>query len=141
MIVLDTNVFSEALKPAPSDKVLQWLRQQNRAQLFLTAITVAEVFAGLESMPQGRRHADLLGGVEALLATTYAGRILPFDDSAARIFAGIVSERKALGRRILEMDAMIAAIARANHFAVATRNTADFEHCGVRLVNPWTAAR
>ena len=107
---------------------------------------MAESLHGVEGMPRGKRRSSLLRMIEETFTEDYGGRILPFDDAAARLYAKIVAGRSALGRPISQSDAMIAAIARANHFGVATRNTAGFEHCGVRLVNPWasnswTAAR
>jgi toxin FitB len=139
VIVLDTNVFSEALKPAPSSVVALWLGEQNRSGIFLTSITQAEVFYGVESLPHGRRRANLLDGVERILRTEYHGRILSFDEPAARLYAQIMAAREAAGRPISDLDAMIAAIARSHGAAVATRNIADFEGCGIRTINPWSA--
>ncbi len=137
MIVLDTNVISESLKPLPSGVVLSWIAAQLPSAVFTTAITLAEVMNGVEALPHGKRRTGLLAGVEKIFAQEFAGRILPFDEHAARLFATIVASRSAAGRPISEFDAMIAAIARTHHATVATRNTADFEHCGLHLVDPW----
>ena len=137
MTVLDTNVLSEALKPAPSGQVLRWLAAQTPSAVFTTTITMAEVLYGVEAMPAGKRRTRLLAAVENMFAEQFEGRILPFDEQAARLFASIVAVRNAAGRPISQMDAMIAAIARSNRAALSTRNTADFEDCKIQLINPW----
>ena len=137
MTVLDTNVLSEALKPAPSGQVLRWLAAQTPSAVFTTTITMAEVLYGVEALPAGKRRTRLLAAVENMFAEQFEGRILPFDEQAARLFASIVAVRNAAGRPISQMDAMIAAIARSNRAALSTRNTADFEDCKIQLINPW----
>ncbi len=137
MTVLDTNVLSEALKPAPSEQVLRWLAAQIPSAVFTTTITMAEVLYGVEALPAGRRRTRLLAAVENMFAEQFEGRILPFDEQAARLFASIVAVRNATGRPISQMDAMIAAIARSNRAALSSRNTADFEGCGIQVINPW----
>lgn len=139
MIILDTNVLSEALKPQPSGIVLRWLDAQPSPAVFTTTITLAEVLYGIEAVPPGRRRTQLLAAVEKMFAEQFEGRILPFDEYAARQYAAVVASRDATGRPISQFDAMIAAIARSQHAAVATRNTADFERCGVPLIDPWAA--
>ena len=138
MIVLDTNVLSEALKPAPFATVLEWLAAQEPSTVFLTAITQAEVLYGVESLPRGKRRTRLLAAVEEMFAEEFSGRILPFDEDAARAYAPIVVARDKAGRPISQADAMIAAIARVHRAVLATRNTADFDDCGVTVINPWT---
>ncbi len=138
MIVLDTNVFSEPLKPAPSSVVALWFRAQDRAATFITAVTEAEALYGVESLPRGKRRAQLMDAVEKILKTEYEGRILSFDEPAARVYAKIVAAREAAGRPMSQFDAMIAAIARSHGAAVATRNTKDFEGCGIQTINPWS---
>lgn len=138
MIVLDTNVLSEALKPAPAGTVLRWLAAQAPAAVFTTTITLAEILYGLEVLPVGKRRLQLLTAVEKMFAEQFDGRILSFDEEAARLFASIAASRAAAGRPISQSDAMIAAIARSHHAAVATRNTTDFERCGIRVVDPWS---
>ena len=137
MIILDTNVLSEALKPLPSLIVLDWLAAQEPSSVFTTTITQAEVLYGIEALPSGKRRTRLLAAVEKMFAEQFGGRILPFDEDAARAFAGMVAVRDAAGRPISQCDAMIAAIARSHRAAVATRNTSDFQHCGIEVINPW----
>lgn len=98
---------------------------------------MAEVLYGVEALPAGRRRTRLLAAVENMFAEQFEGRILPFDEQAARLFASIVAVRNATGRPISQMDAMIAAIARSNRAALSSRNTADFEGCGIQVINPW----
>jgi toxin FitB len=137
MIILDTNVVSEIMKPEPSMAVIAWLSSQALHDLFTTSITEAEVLYGVERLPKGKRRDELMRQAEATFVEDYAGRVLPFDEPAAREFARIVAERRVRGRPIPFADAQIAAIARANSATLATRNIQDFEGCAVRLVNPW----
>jgi predicted nucleic acid-binding protein len=103
-----------------------------------TTITQAEMLYGIEVLPSGKRRTNLAAGSERMFTQLFSGRILPFDEEAARMYAKIMAGREALGRPISQSDAMIAAIARSRDATVATRNTKDFEHCGIRIVNPWT---
>ena len=137
MIVLDTNVVSEGLKPLPSGTVMGWLAAHIPSDVFTTTITLAEVLYGVEALPRGKRRTRVFEAVERIFAQEFAGRILPFDEDAARLYATIVVARNAAGRPISDFDAMIAAIARTHRATVATRNTADFELCGIQLVDPW----
>lgn len=136
MIVLDTNVISESLRPVPTPVVLAWLGAQDRRQVYLTTITEAETLYGLERLPRGKRREKLHIAVEEIVAR-FDGRILPFDEPAARIFANLMAGRDAMGRPMSLPDAMIAAIARAHDASLATRNVRDFEHCGIALIDPW----
>ncbi len=138
MIVLDTNVVSEIMKPAPSEKVVHWLASQESASVFTTVITQAEILYGIEVLPPGRRRQSLSDVVEDTFRLDFESRILSFDEESGRRYARIRAGRKATGRPIAQSDAMIAAIASVHRAAVATRNTADFEQCGIRLINPWT---
>lgn len=138
MILLDTNVLSEALKPRPSDRVLGWLAAQEPAIVFTTAITLAEVLYGVECLPHGKRRTSLESAIEKMFAEALSDRILPFDDDAARHFARIVRSRDAAGRPISQSDGMIAAIARCRRASLATRNTGDFDRCGIHIINPWS---
>jgi toxin FitB len=136
--ILDTNVVSEPMLPSPSPTVLAWLAESHeRGRLFVTTITVAEILLGIELLPRGRRRGQMLAQAEAAFAEDFAGRVLPFDEPAARAFPEIAVQRRAQGRPIADLDAQIAAIARSRDAILATRNTADFEGCGLRLVNPW----
>ena len=135
--ILDTNVVSEPMLSLPSAVVQTWWSQQQPGTLFITAVTVAEVLYGIELLPHGKRRAALLAGAELMFGKVLAGRVLPFDEDAARAFAAIAANRRGTGRPITDLDAQIAAIARSRGATLATRNTADFEGCGIRLVNPW----
>ena len=137
MIVFDTNVLSEALKPDPSEAVLRWLGAQEAAAVYITTITQAEMLYGVELLPLGKRRSRLASVVEQVFSEEFRGRILPFDEDAAAAFAKIVAARKRAGRPISQSDAMIAAVARSRAAAVATRNSGDFRGCGVRVIDPW----
>ena len=137
MIVLDTNVLSEPLKPGPAPTVVEWLDAQHPGTLCITAITVAELRYGLAALPEGRRKAILTKRLEAEVLPLFGSRILPFDDDAAAQYADLQAAARASGRPMPVLDAQIAAIARARGCALATRNVADFEGAGLVLINPW----
>lgn len=139
MIVFDTNVVSELMKSPPSPAVVAWMSGLMASDLFTTTVTVAEVLYGIAILPQGRRRDQLQGQAEGTFGEDFGGRVLPFDERAAHEYANIASDRRRRGRPIPFADAQIAAIARANEATLATRNTDDFEGCGVRLINPWQA--
>src|SRR5262249_14094211 len=120
-----------------SSAVAAWISGQKRDELFTTAITVAETLYGIELLPRGKRRDALQRKVEALFMADFADHILSFNEPDARIFASISSARRSRGGPIGIHDAQVAAIARANGATLATRDTDDFEGCGVRLVNPW----
>jgi toxin FitB len=136
--ILDTNVVSEPMRPLPSPAVFTWWSQQQPGALFITTVTLAEILYRIELLPHGKRRAALLAGAERMFGKVLAGRILPFDEDAARALPEIAIRRRAQGRPIPDLDAQIAAIAHSRGALLATRNTADFEGCGLRLVNPWT---
>ena len=137
MILLDTNIVSELMRPAPSQAVMSWLAAQPAASLFISAVTEAELRYGVMLLPEGRKRAELVSAIEAMLAEDFADRILPFDSAAAMAFADISSSRRQAGRPISQFDALIAAIARSRGAELATRNVADFEGSGVEVINPW----
>jgi toxin FitB len=137
MLILDTNVISEIMQPSPSPRVLDWWSQQQASELFTSTVSVAEILYGVELLSKGKRRDKLLGEAEAMFNQDFSGRILPFDEDAARAFAEIAAARRTQGRPIAEFDAQIAAITRTHRAILATRNTSDFEACGVRLMNPW----
>ena len=137
MIVLDTNVLSEAMSPTPDPSVYQWLSQQANDELYTTAISMAEIFQGIELLPAGKRRTGLLAAAQSMFTDLFSGRILSFDEGAAQAFAPIAVDRRKRGRPISLFDAQIAAIAKARDAALATRDIRDFEGCGVRLINPW----
>ena len=137
MIVLDTNVISEPLRPSPSPAVLAWLNAQAPDALFTTTLNLAELYAGVAVLPAGKRRSDLSGGLRATIGRLFAGRILSFDVAAAETFAVIAERSRTSGLTLPHEDALIAAIAASQGFAVATRNVGDFAGAGVTVINPW----
>jgi toxin FitB len=137
VIVLDTNVLSEALRPQPLETVLDWMRRQPIEALFTTTITEAELLLGVALLPEGRRRRALRTAITRILDEKIAGRSLSFDSTAARMFADIVALRRRAGRPISEADARIAAITRSRGGTLATRNVGDFADCGIELIDPW----
>ena len=140
MLILDTNVVSELMRPAPDPAIASWVAERATSSLFLTAVTEAELRFGLAVMPSGKRRDGLATGLERMLETGFANRILPFDSGAARAYAGIAAARRRLGRPIGQADCQIAAIALARGMAIATRNVRDFEDIGIDLFDPWDGA-
>ena len=138
MIILDTNIVSEPLKLEPAFKVLDWLDRQAPQTLYLTAITVAELLAGIEVLPDGRRRLELEQVIKQKVIPLFEGRILPFDTPAAEAFGQVQVGARVAGNTIGFADAAIGAIARAHGFALATRNTKDFKGAGIELINPWS---
>ena len=139
MIVLDTNVVSEPLKPAASPTVIAWLDRQNFETLFLSAISLAELRYGVAALPEGRCKQGLKTALEERIFSLFGLRILPFDTEAADAYAVIRGRARAQGESIGASDGYIAATAAAHGFAVATRDTGPFEAAGVSCINPWTA--
>ena len=137
MIVLDTNVISELLRPAPAKQVEAWLSAQNGGTVYFTAVGEAELRHGVAILPAGRRRTALAKAIEGILEEDFRDRILPFDRAAASTYAAIAAKRRAAGRPISQFDCQIAAIARAHETAVATRNTGDYESCGIDVIDPW----
>ena len=137
MIVLDTNVISEPMRKAGEPKVRDWLNAQNPETLYTTAINIAELLAGIALLPAGKRKRELDRHLRASLSRLFQGRILLFDLAAAESYAQIAGEAKRAGRIVPHEDGLIAAIARAHGFAVATRNVSNFAGAGVELINPW----
>lgn len=137
MIVLDTNVISEMMATLPNPSVATWLALQPRQSVFTTAITQAEVLAGMRVLPVGKRKDRLEVQATAMFSTEFGGHILSFDGEAAECYADITAHRRAIGRPISQLDAQIAALAYSHHASLATRNVRDFEHLGLDLINPW----
>ncbi|WP_284619894.1 type II toxin-antitoxin system VapC family toxin [Aquabacterium humicola] len=135
--LLDTNVLSELLRARPDGTVLAWFAQQAADSLHVSAVTQAEMLLGARLLPAGKRRAQLEQALDAMFSEDFGARLLPFDSAAAIAFAPIVATRRAMGRPISQFDAQIAAIATSRGLRLATRNTADFEGCGVGLVDPW----
>jgi predicted nucleic acid-binding protein len=139
MIVLDTNVVSEPLKPLGEPAVLAWLDQQNIETLFLTTISLAELRYGVAALPDGRRKEGLGAALESRVIALFAPRVLSFDSAAAGAYALIRARAKAAGKAIAAADGYIAATAAAHGFTVATRDTGPFEAAGVPVINPWAS--
>lgn len=137
MILVDTNVVSELMRPKPAPEVLAWFAGQDVPALFLSTISEAELRAGAAYLPAGRRRDSLVAAIDAMVAEDFAGRVLAFDSAAARSYAVIAASRRAAGRPIAEADCQIAAIAHAHGAAVATRNVADFLGCSLTVIDPW----
>lgn len=138
MIVLDTNVISEPLRPAASPSVLAWLDRQNIETLFLTTISLAELRYGVAALPDGRRKQGLGAALEDRIIALFGSRILLFDRAAADAYAVVRTRAKALGVAISAADGYIAATAMAAGFAVATRDTEPFVAAGVTVIDPWS---
>lgn len=137
MIVLDTNVISELMKPRPTPCVVAWIDEQPADEVYLTAVTTAELRYAVARLPPGRRKTDLADRVRAAIEEDFAGRVLPFDDEAAACYADLVVERERTGVAIGMADAQIAAICRTFAADLATRNTKDFAHTGIEVIDPW----
>ncbi|MBS0448884.1 MAG: type II toxin-antitoxin system VapC family toxin [Proteobacteria bacterium] len=138
--LLDTNVLSELLRAQPSPAVLAWFMTLPHESLFVSAVTQAEMMLGTRLLPPGKRRSALESALSAMFDEDFAGRILPFDTNAVPAYVDIVGDRRSIGRPISQFDAQIAAIARKAGAKLATRNTADFEGCGVALIDPWTGS-
>ena len=140
MIVLDTNVISELMRPEPHPAVFAWVAARPSANLYTTSVNKAEILYGIVSLPDGRRRAALVAAAEAMFEDDLAGRVLPFDETAADRYAEIVGARRRAGRPIEAFDAFIAATALAAGADVATRDVNGFEGLGLTLIDPWTAS-
>ena len=138
MIILDTNVVSEAMKPSANPVVLDWLNLQVAETLFLSSVTLAKLLFGIGAIPAGRRKNELSDTLDKLLVELYGSRILPFDADAARCYAQLAAKARAAGKGFPMPDAYIAAIASSRGFTVATRDTSHFEAAGLKVINPWS---
>jgi predicted nucleic acid-binding protein len=137
MILLDTNVISEPQRQSPNARVLEWVDAQALETLYLSTITVAELRAGIELMPAGKRRDILHENLEKRLLPMFANRILPFDMACTKAYADLLANSRTAGLAIDAANAFIAAIALANGFTVATRDTSPFEAAGLNVINPW----
>lgn len=140
MILLDTNVISEAMKPVPDDAVRAWLDEQAAETLYLSSVTIAELLYGIGALPGGKRKDQLTEALDGVMEL-FADRVLPFDIAAARRYADLAVKARAAGRGFPTPDGYIAAIAAARGFAVATRDTTAFDAVGVAVINPWNMQR
>lgn len=137
MLVLDTNVLSELMRPVPEAAVVEWVARYPGGSLFTTTVTEAELRYGLSLLPAGARRRQLIAAFESMMAEDFDGRVLSFDRTAARVYADIMAGRRQLGRPMTQFDAQIASIARSRDAAVVTRNIRDFSDCGIEVFNPW----
>lgn len=138
MIILDTNVVSEPLKPGPNAAVLRWLDRQAPATLYLTTISQAELLAGVVALPAGKRRTELQRVLNHELVSLFTDRILAFGERSAEAYAHVVAAATAAGNPIAFADAAIGAIAIEHDFMLATRNARDYKGTAVKLLNPWS---
>ena len=141
MIIVDTNVVSEPMKAGADPAVAAWLDRQAAETLYLTAVNLAELLVGVETLPAGRRKSGLRAGLAELVTSLFGPRILPFDAEAAKTYATLVARARSAGHVIAVADGQIAAIAATHGFMVATRDVAPFEAAGVKVIDPWRAGR
>ena len=139
MFVIDTNVASELMRPEPASTVAAWIAERDADELFLTAVSEAELLYGVAIMPAGTRRSTLETAMARWLDLGFTDRILPFDSAAARAYAEIAAVRRRTGRPMGEADCQIAAISRSRGAVLVTRNVRDFEDTGIDVVNPWAA--
>lgn len=137
MKILDTNVVSELMRAEPEAKVARWVGAQAIGSLGVSVITLAEIGRGLKRLPEGRRRNGLERRFSEFVEMGFRGRVFAFDEAAADRYGELAARREAAGLHVDAVDMMIAAIAKVAGAAVVTRNTGDFEGCGIELVNPW----
>ena len=140
MILLDTNVVSEAMKPVPDDAVRGWLDEQAAETLYLSSVTIAELMFGIGALPTGKRKDKLASALDGVMEL-FADRVMPFDIDAARHYADLAVKARAAGKGFPTPDGYIAAIAASKGFVVATRDTSAFDAAGVEVIDPWKAGR
>jgi predicted nucleic acid-binding protein len=136
MIILDTNVVSELMRPEPTSQVAAWVRDRDRHELRTTAITLAEVRYGIARLPDGRRKQVLLAAADEIFRT-FEDQVLPVDVAAAEQYAVIACNRERSGKPMSSFDALIAAVCRSQGAALATRNVPDFDGAGIEIIDPW----
>lgn len=137
MIILDTNIISEIMRPNPTPIVLEWLGTQPITELATTTVNLAEIKYGLARLAFGRRRTDLEKKFNSFVARGFGNRIFDFDGPAADAYGDMVVGRERTGRRLEGFDGLIAAIARSRALPIATRNKDDFERCGIHVLSPW----
>jgi predicted nucleic acid-binding protein len=138
VIILDTNVVSELMRPEPAPQVATWVRARDRRELCMTTITLAEIRYGIARLPEGRRKQVLMDAADDVFLA-FSDQVLPIDRAAAEHYAIIASARERAGRPISGFDALIAAVCRSRSAALATRNGPDFDATGIEVVDPWAA--
>jgi len=136
MIVLDTNVVSEAMRPAPDESVLAWLNEQAAETLYISSVTLAELLFGIAALPDGKRKTMLARTLDGVMGL-FENRVLPFDAEAARHYADLAVNARNSRRGFPTPDGYIAAIAASRGFLVASRDTAPFKAAGMTVINPW----
>jgi toxin FitB len=141
VIVLDTNVVSELARPRPSPEVVDWVDAQDSANLVITAVTAAEIRAGVALLPTGRRRRQIAERMESLISETFAGYVLAFDVDSTGHYAKVVATRTRAGQPISGLDAQIAAVCAQHGATLATRNIDDFDGLELNVVNPWNHRR
>lgn len=139
MIILDTNVLSAVIAPAPVKAVIDWIDRQDEAELYLSAVTIFEMRTGIDSLPAGRRRRELDDAFEDAVKTIIGGRVIPFDWDAASAAGRLAARRRLAGRPQDARDTQIAGIALAHNASLATRNVKHFEDIGLLIIDPWTA--
>jgi predicted nucleic acid-binding protein len=137
MILLDTDIIAEMMKPNPDLRVEAWLAAEPGPSLFITTITESELRHAAAMSSSSARREKFIAAIDAMLAEDFHGRVLPFDAAAAIAYAAIAAESQNAGETLVQFDAQIAAIAKSRGAALATRNPARFEGCGIETVNPW----
>ncbi len=139
-MLLDTNVVSELVRKSPNPAVVTWVSAHALEDLFLSAVSEAELRYGVAILPVGRRRDRMFFQIEAMLREAFEDRVLPFDSDAAGAYGNIAAGRRSTGRPVAVADCQIAAIAASRGMAVATRNVRDFENMGIEIVDPWAGA-
>ncbi|MCA9781867.1 MAG: type II toxin-antitoxin system VapC family toxin [Candidatus Eremiobacteraeota bacterium] len=137
MMVLDTNVLSELMRPEPDPTVIRWVSKQPVLSLYTTSITQSEIYHGILRLPKGKRKENLWTAACQIFSEDFKGRVLSFSTETAHPYAQLVVERAQAGRPISGFDAQIAAITACHGATIVTRNVSDFELCGVDIINPW----
>lgn len=137
MIILDTNVISEPLRPTPESLVVRWIDGQAPETLYLSAVTIAELRFGLASLPAGKRRSRLQESLETQILPLFAGRVLAFDLPASEAYGRLMAKARAAGLAISAADGYIAATAAASGMIVATRDVSPFQATGLSVINPW----
>ncbi len=136
-MILDTNVVSEPMQALPNQRVMRWLDQVDPMSCFITAISVAELLAGVERLPLGKKREKLNSTITVIVNEKFVDRVLSFDLLAAKYFAVAIEKLRRLGLNGMNVDVLIAAIALAHNMPVVSRDTRPYEAAGVRVINPW----